>query len=185
MTTYNDIIITPVYGPLNTSNTPNISGIHNLGTLTCSTPNPPLFYPSQEPVNSDQFINARRQYIQSVNNANTKPILKQNERPIMFYSHSTQHKHPVSTNVNYIPPQDSSSYISRKKSIALGKSSFKIGLPKNAEYTTKNYYPSGVQSTIRRVRSSGCVAPAKKGSIFNTSLNTTTGGLGSAPRQTY
>ena len=77
MTNYNDIIITPVYGPLNTSNTPNILGVHNLGSLSCSTPNPPLFYPSQEPVNSDQFINARRQYIQTVNNAtNTKPILK-------------------------------------------------------------------------------------------------------------
>jgi hypothetical protein len=103
----------------------------------------------------------------------------------MFYSHSTQHKHPVSSNVNYIPPQDSSSYLSRKKAIALGKSSFKIDLPKNAEYTTKNYYPSGVRSTIRRVRSSGCAAPAKKGSIFNTSLNTTSGGLGSVTRQTY
>ena len=185
MTNYNDIIMTPVYGPLNTSNTPNITGIHNLGTLTCSTPNPPLFYPSQEPINSDQLVNARSQYIRCVNNAKTKPILKQNERPVMFYSHSTQHKHPVSTNVNYIPPQDSSSYLSRKKAIALGKSSFKIGLPNNAEYTTKNYYPSGVRTTIRRVRSSGSVAPAKKGSIFNTSLNTTSGGLGSGPRQTY
>ena len=62
---YSDITITPVYGPLNTKNTPNQLPYQNLGTQTCNPANVQLFYPSQEPVYSENFINSRQQYIRT------------------------------------------------------------------------------------------------------------------------
>ena len=53
---------------------------------------------------------------------------------------------------------------------AVGKSALKVGLPQNAPITTKNYEPSNMRTHLRRVRSGGCTAPAKKGSIFNQRL---------------
>jgi len=187
---YSDIINTPVFGPLNSKNTPNILPFQNLGTLTCTSPNPPLFYPSQEPVYSENFTNSRQQYIRTEsihkNTLEYQTNLAKQSPSQMYYSYSTQRNRPVSCHSNYIPPQDSSLYINRKKSIAVGQSSYKVGLPQNSKYTTKNYYPSGTRTTIQRVRSGGCVAPKKKGSIFNTSLkNAQVCSLGSLPRQTY
>jgi len=185
MTQFDDIIVTPVYGPLNTSQTPNVLPRHNYGILTCATPNPPLFYPSQEPINTDQFVNSRKQYTQAFSLNKMTPINKPNNST-SFYSYSTQIHRPVSTNVNYIPPQDSSLYLSRKKALAVGKSSYKVGQPQNEPVATKNYYPSGVRSSIRRARSGGCTAPAKKGSIYNTSLsNGQCCAWGSLVRSTY
>jgi len=74
--------------------------------------------------------------------------------------------------MNYIAPKDSSMYLNIKKSTAIGKSSYKVGLPTEALLSTKNYYPSGTRSSVRRVRSGGCVAPKKKGAIENKSLCT-------------
>lgn len=154
-----DNIINPVYGPLNTSNYPNVLNYHKYGILTNKTPNPPLFYSSQEPVNYQQNVHSRKQYIQSINNLENKKNMK---------------------------PQDSSLYLLRKKSLAIGKSSYKVGLPENAQYTTKNYCPSQVRSILNRARSGGCVAPKKKGSIFNTSCtNSQKCGWGTLPRQGY
>lgn len=56
------------------------------------------------------------------------------------------------------------------KSQAIGKSVYKIGLPINTPIGTKSYDTSKTRSILRRVRGGGCVAPAKKGSIYNTSL---------------
>ena len=68
----------------------------------------------------------------------------------------------------------------------VGKSGFKVGLPIEAPISTKNYYPSGVRSTIKRVRSGGCTAPKKKGSIYNYSLTQPgINGWGSVPRMNY
>ena len=61
----------------------------------------------------------------------------------------------------------SSLYTSIKKSQAVGKSSYKQGLPPQQPLTYKNYEPSQTRSVLRRARSGGCVAPAKKGSVFN------------------
>ena len=88
--------------------------------------------------------------------------------------------------MNYIKPVDSSSHIQKLRAGTVGKSSYKIGLPVDAAYTTKNYYPSGVRTSLRRARSSGCTAPKKKGAIQNYSLsNGQSCGWGSLPRQTY
>jgi hypothetical protein len=72
------------------------------------------------------------------------------------------------------------------KANAVGQSGYKVNLPNSAPISTKNYYPSGTRTTIKRVRSGGCTAPAKKGSIFNTSLsNGKTCAWGSIVRQNY
>jgi hypothetical protein len=134
-----DNMINLVYGPLNTSNYPNILSYHKHGILTNKTPNPPLFYSSQEPVNYQQHAHARKQYIQSINNLENKKNTK---------------------------PQDSSLYLLRKKALSIGKSSYKVGLPQNSPYTTKNYSPSQVHSSLNRARSGGCVAPKKKGAVY-------------------
>ena len=77
-------------------------------------------------------------------------------------------------------------YVDIKKSNAVGQSSYKVNLPNDAPISTKNYYPSGTRSTIRRMRSGGCVAPKKKGAIENTSLrNGAVCAWGSIVRQNY
>ena len=126
-----DNLINPVYGPLNTSKYPNVLNYHKYGILTNKTPNPPLFYSSQEPVNYQQNVHSRKQYIQSINNLENKKNTK---------------------------PQDSSLYLLSKKAVSIGTSSYKVGLPKNAAYSTKNYCPSQVQTRLNRARSGGCVA---------------------------
>lgn len=129
-----DNMINPVYWPLNTSKYPNVLNYHKYGILTNKTPNPPLFYSYQEPVNYQENVHHRKQYIQSINN-----VKKQK-------------------NSN---PQDSSLYLLRLKSLSIGRSSYKVGLPENAAYTTKNYVPSQIRSTLHKMRSGGCIGPKK------------------------
>ena len=99
---------------------------------------------------------------------------------------SSQRQVPVSTHTNYIPPVPSSLYLNTLKANAVGQTAYKVKLPNAAPTGTKSYYPSGTRSTIRRARSGGCVAPAKKGSIYNTSLsNGQVCAWGSIVRQNY
>ena len=72
------------------------------------------------------------------------------------------------------------------KAKAIGQSAYKYNLPSDAAISTKNYYPSGTRTTIKRVRSGGCTAPKKKGAIENNSLsNGKTCAWGSLVRQNY
>jgi hypothetical protein len=106
--------------------------------------------------------------------------------PTMYYSSSSNRQYSVSTHMNYIVPQPSSMYTNTLKSIAVGKSAYKVGLPIEAPISTKCYYPSGTRTSLRRARSGGCVAPKKKGAIENYSLRD--GQIcawGSLPRQNY
>ena len=99
---------------------------------------------------------------------------------------SSQRQIPVSSHTNYIPPIPSSLYVNILKANSVGQSGYKVNLPNSAPISTKSYYPSGTRSAIRRVRSGGCTAPAKKGAIQNTSLsNGRTCGWGSIVRSTY
>ena len=186
---YNNYVNTPIMGPLSTNQYPATIPYHSYGTLPGVHPNPPLFYPSQEPVAADQFTNSRHQYWRTAESA--KSLAIQRERAIksatsMFYNYSTARGYPMSTHTNYIPPKESSLHTQRIRANAVGKSTYKMGLPADALYSTKNYYPSGVRSTIKRARSGGCLAPKKKGSIYNYSLtNGATCAWGSLPRQNY
>jgi len=187
--TYNNYVNAPIIGPLSTNQYPTAIPYHSYGTLLGVHPNPPQFYPSQEPVATDQFVNSRHQYARTAvsNNTLAKQIaVGKFSRPTSIFSFSSGVRYPTSTHLNYIEPVDSSLYIQKKRANAVGKSSYKVGLPTEAPYTTKNYYPSGCRSSIRRARSGGCVAPAKKGAIQNTSLsNGKVCAWGSIVRQNY
>jgi hypothetical protein len=186
---YNNYVNTPIFGPLSTNQYPCAIPYHSYGTLVGIRPNPPLFYSSQEPVNADQFTNSRHQYFRTAESV--AGLAKQRERAILsagqgMYSSNTGKYYNVSNHLNYIQPIDCSLQIQKKRALAVGKSSYKIGLPNEAPISTKNYYPSGTKSTIGRVRSGGCVAPKKKGAIENYSLkNGQVCAWGSIPRQNY
>jgi|LakMenEpi03Aug12_release.lakeMendotaPanAssembly.Ray.scaffolds.fasta_scaffold576077_1 hypothetical protein len=185
---YNSYVNTPITGPLNTNQYPGIIPYHRYGMLTGLRPTPPLFYPSQEPVNADQNTNSRHQYFRTAESSESLAINR--ERAIVsagssLYSFSTGKRTPTTSHANYIPPTDSSLYIQKRRAMAVGKSAYKVGLPYEAPISTKNYYPSGTRSSLRRARSGGCVAPKKKGAIENTSLNSGACGWGSIVRSTY
>ena len=189
MTQYSDIIVTPVYGPLS-HQYPYAAPAHNLGVLPGVHPNPPLFYPSQEPVQADQHTNSRHQYFRTAESVQGVAI--QRARAIekvtrnFHYNHSTGTAKHTSGHMNYIAPTDSSLRTQRLRANAVGKSGYKVGLPPAALYTTKSYFPTEMRSSLRRVRSGGCTAPAKKGSIYNRSLrNGRTCAIGSIVRQNY
>jgi hypothetical protein len=185
--TFQGFVNAPVTGPLTTGNYPFSMAYHSYGTLTGQRPTPPQF---QAPVNSDMNINARRHYLRataiSAIEKAKQDILGKLSTPVMKVIGSSQRQVAVSSHVNYIEPKPSSMYTDIKKSVAIGKSAYKVGLPLNAPISTKNYYPSGTRSALQRARSGGCSAPKKKGSIYNTSLTQPgINGYGSLPRQGY
>ena len=151
---YNNYVNTPIFGPLSTNQYPGAMPYHSYGTLTGKHPNPPLFYPSQEPPDSDQNTNSRHQYFRTAESALGFKLKR--DKAIATATGNTF--------VNYSTQR----------------------LPLAAPYSTKNYYPSGTRSSIRRARSGGCVAPKKKGAIENYSLrNGQVCAWGSIPRQNY
>jgi len=186
---YNNYVNAPITGPLSTNQTPCQIPYHNYGILNGIRPTPPQFYPTQEPVYADMNTNARRQYLRTTvsNNLRAEQIdLGKQSLPDGYTVSSTGRHLAVSTHTNYIPPIPSSMYVNILKANAVGQSSYKVNLPTSAPIGSKSYYPSGTRSTIRRVRSGGCVAPKKKGSIYNYSLtNGATCAWGSIVRQNY
>ena len=186
---YSGYLNTPINGPLSTNQYPASMPYHSYGTLTGIRPTPPQFFPSQEPVNANMSVNSRAQYLRatdlSVKQKAIEDAIGKISAPINFTSYSSQRRFAVSSHVNYIPPIQSSMFVNIKKSVAVGQSAYKVGLTNNDPQSTKNYYPSGTRSALQRARSSGCTAPKKKGSIYNTSLRPMLGSLGSIPRSTY
>ena len=187
--TYDGYVNAPIIGPLSTNNYPCAMPYHSYGTLPGVHPNPPLFYPSQEPVYSDQFVNSRRQYFRTAEGVNTlarEIKIGKFSTPSSKFSYSSGKTYPVSSHLNYIVPVDTSLYIQKNRANAVGKSSYKVGLPNPALYSTKNVSVSSTRTSLQRARSGGCVAPAKKGAIQNTSLsNGRVCAWGSLVRQNY
>jgi hypothetical protein len=135
-------------------------------------------------------VNARAQYLRATAlSAKQKAIqdaIGKQSAPITKVSYSSQRQFPVSSHVNYIEPIPSSMRTNIVKSIAVGKSAYKVGLPLAAPIGTKSYDTSFKRSALRRARSGGSVAPKKKGSIYNYSLTQPgINGWGSIPRQNY
>jgi len=186
---YNSYVNTPITGPLSTNQTPTQIPYHSYGFLNGLRPNPPQFFSQQEPIYSEMNTNSRQQYkrcyVSSVEKARQDLLGKQSS-PQGYTIYSTQRQIATSLHTNYIPPIDSSLYVNIRKSNAIGQSGYKVNLPNEVYYGSKSYYPSGTRSAIRRVRSGGCTAPKKKGSIYNTSLsNGAVCGWGSIVRQNY
>jgi hypothetical protein len=188
--TFQGFVNAPVTGPLTTNNYPFSMAYHSYGTLAGQRPTPPQFYPSQEPVYSEMNTNARSQYLRATSisaiEKSKQDALGKLSTPVIKVIGSSQRQVAVSSHVNYIEPKPSSMYTDIKKSIAVGKSAYKVGLPLASPISSKCYYPSGTRSALQRARSGGCSAPKKKGSIYNYSL--TQPGIsawGALPRQTY
>ena len=186
---YNNYVNAPITGPLSTNQTPSQIPYHSYGTLVGIRPTPPQFYSAQEPVYADMNTNMRHQYLRtSVNHQEMQRqiALGKATRPFTYVISSSQRQVPTSSHTNYIPPIPSSMYVNIVKSNAVGQSGYKVNLPNSAPISTKNYYPSGTRSSIRRARSGGCTAPKKKGAIQNYSLsNGGACGWGSIVRSTY
>lgn len=68
---------------------------------------------------------------------------------------------------NKAPPTSSSQLIASRRIRAIGKSSTKQGLPSNAALSYRSQDNSFRNSSLRRVRGGGSVAPKKKGAIAN------------------
>ena len=187
--TYNNYVNAPITGPLSTNQTPCQIPYHSYGILPGIRPTPPQFYPQQEPVYASMNTNARQQYLRT--SVNKKALAEQIRLgklsdPLGYFINSSSRQVATSSHMNYIAPIASSLYVNIKKSNAVGQTAYKVNLPNSAPTSTKNYYPSGTRSTIRRVRSGGCVAPKKKGAIENYSLrNGKVCAWGSIVRQNY
>ena len=160
----------PVIGPLSTNQTPLAMPYHSYGVLTGVHPNPPQFYPSD---GASTFSQARAQYRRT--NTTQHNFGRGTQMYSLIpstsqYSGDLQKKYNVSQSTKYVAPASSSMYISARKSAAVGQSSLKQGLPVNAPLTYKSYNTNDVITALRFSRAGGCVAPAKKGSIYNYSL---------------
>jgi hypothetical protein len=188
--TFQGYVNAPIIGPLDSSQYPNAMPYHSYGILTGQRPTPPQFFPGQEPVYTEMSTNARAQYLRATAlSARQKAIqdaLGKLAPPITKVSYSTQRQYPVSSHVNYIAPIPGSMYTNILKSIAVGKSAYKVGLPLQAPIGSKSYDTSYRRSALQRARSGGCSAPKKKGSIYNTSLRQSgINGWGSIPKSNY
>ncbi len=186
---YSGNVTTPITAPLSTDQTPCHIPYHRDGWLRGVRPTPPAFYPMQSPPAADMQVLPRHVYLRtSVTDAERqRAIAAARAAPLQSYTlTSSQRRWPVSTHTNYIPPVDSSQRLERLKSVAVGKSSYKVGLPTEAFLGSKSYTPSDSRRMLRRARSGGCVAPRKKGAVENVHLSTLGGcGWGSIPRSTY
>lgn len=94
------------------------------------------------PINADMFTNARLQYVRT---SGTTP--------------------KIGMNTKYIAPIPSSMRTSIQKSIAVGKNINNNALHHSTEIF--NSSRNDVTQAKRRVRSSGCVAPKKKGAYYS------------------
>ena len=186
---YDNYVNAPITGPLSTNQYPCAIPYHSYGTLTGIRPTPPQFYPTQEPVYAEMNTNMRKQYLRTAISQTVKAnqiALGKLSVPQSYVINSSQRTVPVSSHTNYIPPIPSSMYVNIVKANAVGQSGYKVNLPNSAPTSTKSYYPSGVRSTIKKVRSGGCTAPRKKGAIENYSLrNGRVCAWGSIVRQNY
>lgn len=186
---YNNYVNAPITGPLSTNQYPNAMPYHSYGTLVGIRPTPPQFYSSNVPPDATMNSNMRRQYLQTALSPHVRAFqLSQGKLspPLGYFINSSGRMVSTSTHTNYIAPIPSSMYVNIRKSNAVGQSGYKVHLPQDAPISTKNYYPSGTRSSLRRARSGGCVAPKKKGAIENHSLrNGRVCAWGALVRQNY
>lgn len=188
--TFQGYVNAPINGPLNSSQFPCTIPYHSYGILTGQRPTPPQFFPGQEPVYSDMSTNARAQYLRATSLSSRQKAIQDalgKTAPVITkVAYSSQRQYPVSSHMNYIEPIPSSMRTNMVKSVAVGKSAYKVGLPLAAPIGSKSYDTSFRRSALRRARSGGSIAPKKKGSIYNYSLSQPgINGWGSVPRMNY
>ena len=188
--TFQGYVNAPISGPLNSNQYPKTLVFHSYGLLNGKNPTPPQFFSGQVPVNSDMSIICRRQYVKATHIGKEEKIkqdvLGKTSSPIKKVLQSTQRSYMNSSHMNYVAPISGGMFINVKKSIAVGKSSYKVGLPLEIEIGTKSYDNNFRRAALQRARSGGCGAPKKKGSIYNYSLTQPgINGWGSIPKMNY
>lgn len=188
--TFQGYVNAPILGPLNSSQYPGAMAYHSYGLLSGQRPTPPQFFPGQTPVNSNMSVNARAQYLRATSlSAQQKAIqdaIGKQSAPQTKVIYPSQKQVAISSHMNYIQPIQSSMLTNIKKSVAVGKSAYKVGLPLEEPIGTKSFDTSFRRSALRRARSSGSTAPKKKGSIYNYNLTQPgINGWGAIPRQNY
>ena len=188
--TFQGFVNASINGPLNSSRYPNTMPYHSYGILTGQRPTPPQFFPGQEPVSADMSVNARAQYLRATSLSTKQKAIQdalgKESSVTTKVSYSSQRQYPVSTHMNYIQPIPSSMRTNIVKSVAVGKSAYKVGMPLASPIGSKSYDTSFRRSALQRARSGGCTAPKKKGSIYNYSLTQPgINGWGSIPKMNY
>lgn len=174
---FSSYLNTPINGPLSTNQYPGIIPKSFLGVLPTINQTPQQFYPSQAPPYANEKTNMRFQYRRTAVSTPQRAqqyIAAKKSNPNAYWTPSTGNAFATSSHTNYIPPMPSSMFVNVKKSVAVGKSSYGVGLPTNTPVSTKNYFPTEVRTHLRRVRNGGTVAPKKKGAIINHGLYNTT-----------
>ncbi len=169
MTQYDNIVVTPVYQPQSHQYPGVLPFSGGLGTMY-GRPTPMQFYPQQQSPDMEQNTNARHMYRRTYGTSTPTPELLAKKKYVGSSGFSGA----------------SSQRTEKLKSIAVGKYSYKEHLPDQAPLSTKAYTPNEIRSALVRVRRRGTAAPPKKGSIYNTSLNTVASGWGNTGvRNTY
>jgi hypothetical protein len=167
--TYQGYTASPIIGPLSTSQTPGLIRYHSYGSLPGIHPNPPKYYPSDS---GSEFSQSRFQYANCDSSVKQQMLAREKEiaknKPYRFFSASSQRQIPTGPgHMNYISPIPSSMRTTILKRTAVGKSSYKQGLPPNAFLSYKSYNPNDVVQILKKVRAQGCVAPPKIGALEN------------------
>lgn len=137
----------PVIGPLS-HQFPCAMPPHNSGNLIGLRPSPPLFYPSD---NTSEYANARMEYFRTVPSTR----LRIEEYKMLSKKNKIHNNNQSSLNTEF------------RKKMAIGKSSYKQGLPYDAPLTFRNYNKNDVKQALQKARSNGCIAPKKVGALEN------------------
>jgi hypothetical protein len=142
----------------------------NNGIQSCVAPAPNQQYPTDQTGNMANarasFMNAQKT-IYSTNPlqpSTSKVASPNNFTTSMFHS---RYQRQVLAGKPIPVPICGDQYINMVKYNAIGRSAYKVGLPADAEYQTKNNDNTIRNIRRQRCRSGGCVAPKKKGAIEN------------------
>lgn len=206
MTQFSDIVVTPIYGPLQ-HKYPNIVPTNRPGLLSGSKPNPQQFGFTD---GTSTFSSARNEFVR----ATPFPLPYQDPSVLTYntcinraftgsniFNFPSQRPTPTNSVIGpafqapavlvyakkkLISPQSASLRTAEIKRNAVGKASYKQGLPLESSLGYKDYNNNDTRDALRRARSGGSVAPKKKGSLYNTSLtNGKVCAWGAIPRSTY
>lgn len=178
---YNSYVHTPIQAPLSTHQTPCAMPYHSYGTLVGIRPTPPQFV--SDPPYASMNTNMRKQYLRTAISQTVKAqqnALGKLSVPQSYVIHSSQRQVPTSSHTNYVAPLPSSLHVNMVKANAVGQSAYKVGLPEWAPISTKSVDHIHVRASLRRARSSGSVAPRKKGIV-----PASVGGWGAMVRSNY
>jgi len=147
----NGYLIAPVVGPLS-HQFPAAMPPHSSGNLNGRHPNPPSFYPSD---NTGDYSNSRYNYYRTI--PSTRLTAQDFEMKAKKIKKSNNNN-SSSLKTEYL------------KKVAIGKTSYKMGLPYEAVLTYRSYNKNDVKQALSRTRSGGCIAPKKVGALENYSL---------------